>query len=77
MEPEDPLLHSQEPSSGPNPDQMNPVHTLFKTYFNIIFPAMLWSPNSLFPSGFLTKISYTFLPLLMVCSVHHIFLRSP
>jgi len=44
--------------------KMNPVHTFppyfSKIYSNIILPSMPSLPSSVFPSGFPTKILYTF-----------------
>jgi hypothetical protein len=43
MEPKDSLPYSQEPSTGPYMNWMNPVHTIpsnfSKNYFNIILPS--------------------------------------
>jgi hypothetical protein len=47
MKHEGSLPRSQESSTGPYPNQINPVHTnqsyLSKIHFNIIHPLMSWS----------------------------------
>ena len=48
------------------------VSTFFKILFNIMFLFMLRGPNYLFPSGFPTKILYTFVSLFpCMCHVNH------
>jgi hypothetical protein len=60
MEPQRSLLCSLEPSTVPFPRQMNPVNIALshssKMHFNIILPYTASLPESLFHSGFLTRI---------------------
>lgn len=54
----------QSPSLAPILSQINPIHTLpfhfFNIHLNIIIPCICCL-SDIFPSGFLTKISYAFL----------------
>jgi hypothetical protein len=64
MEPEGPLPHLQEPSTGPVLSQTNPIHTT-QSYFskirlNIINLISLGLPSGFFPYGFLINNMYSF-----------------
>ena len=80
MEPEGPLLHSQQPAicPYPEPEQSSqfPIPRL-KIHFNNIPRLQIGLPSGLFPSGFPTKILYT--PLLSTirakCHAHFILLH--
>ena len=64
MEPERSLPHSQVPATYPILSQIDPVHTpishFLKIHLNIIHPSMSGSSKWFFPSGFPTKILYSF-----------------
>jgi hypothetical protein len=68
MEPEGSLPCSKEPSNGPYPKQINPIHTIsfylsLRFILTLSIHLYLGLPCGLFPSGFPTNILYAFLIL--------------
>ena len=65
MEPERSWPWTQQPTIYPynHPHKSIFIHLFyfFKIYFNIILPSQTNIPNSLFPSGFLTKILFAYI----------------
>jgi hypothetical protein len=80
MQPEGSLPCSQEPSTGPypEPDRSSTYHPSFSSKIILILSTYLSLslPSSVFPSGFLSNVLYTFLYSYIrdTCSAHYILL---
>jgi len=79
MEPEGPLLHSQQPAIAPIQSETNPVsaHPISLKSILILFSHLLLGLSSvLFPSGFLAKALYVphLFPMHATYPAHHVLL---